>query len=147
MEQVKTFENNPNWRDYLTRMFFEIFDTIEKMKKWKKFKVFQITWIGENNDFWNFWPLLLIMVVQKNWNRKNAKVFCKKTGIRPYRKITSTCLASQSWTELGPAQPQLVFRLYQWTLMVYSILYRVSFERKIDYFKTLLRQLLERKQE
>ena len=33
----------------------------------------------------------------------------KKTGRRPYWNMTSGCLASQSFTELGPAQPQLVF--------------------------------------
>ena len=32
----------------------------------------------------------------------------KKTGRRPYWKMTSACLASQSFPELGPAQPQLV---------------------------------------
>ena len=32
----------------------------------------------------------------------------KKTGRRPYWKMTSACRASQSCTELGPAQPKLV---------------------------------------
>ena len=31
-----------------------------------------------------------------------------QTGKRPHWKMTSACLASQSYTELGPAQPQLV---------------------------------------
>ena len=32
----------------------------------------------------------------------------KKTERRPYWKMALACVANQSWTELGPAQPQLV---------------------------------------
>ena len=31
-------------------------------------------------------------------------------GRKPYRKMTLACLASQLCTELGPAQPQLVYK-------------------------------------
>ena len=37
----------------------------------------------------------------------------KKTGRRPNWKMTLACLASQSCTELGPAQPQLVQNFFQ----------------------------------
>ena len=39
------------------------------------------------------------------WKKRQPYI---KTGRRPYWKTTSACLATQSSTELGPAQPQLV---------------------------------------
>ena len=58
---------------------------------------------------------------QTQWNTTsiednlNGRQFqWKMTSRKPYRKqITSACLASKSYTELGPAQPQLVLAFSQ----------------------------------
>ena len=43
--------------------------------------------------------------------RRNHMNFTSLEVRRPYWKITLACLANQSCTELGPAQPLLVFQM------------------------------------
>ena len=53
----------------------------------------------------------------------------KMTSRKPYRKqMTPACLASKSFTELGPAQPQLVFLFNQKSVMTVLYVLCVSFD-------------------
>ena len=61
----------------------------------------------------------------------------KKTLKKPYRKMTLACIASQFCTELGPAQPQLVYNIY-YSTVVHVVMQSKKPTKKGSFFEQIL---------
>ena len=94
---MKSVPNYTKWQESLTKMFFGIFTftTIQEENLTSR----QDEGLTERRHHRN-------LTLQEDDITKRQP--CKKDRKKDLWKMASACLASQSFTELGPTQPQLV---------------------------------------